>query len=134
MLSPVHIETTATLDLLLHRLLESKALLKKDESKALPKKDWGEFFSLKHNPQFYGEFPNRLADFQLLPYSEIKAISVQNEVTKFKTLHVIVDRESMGRKIVLKNEPKTKILPDWCGNGWQLDDDDVSVAAKKKGR
>ena len=98
-------------------------------------RDW-KSFSLKHNPQFYRTFPGKTADFD--QYS-IQAVSFESKVAKFKDelLHVIVDRESMGRQLTFGNPSKvTKmvVLPDRCGNGWQLDDDDVSIAVKLKGR
>jgi hypothetical protein len=126
-LSTVQIERTATLDILLHRLLESKSLLKTEGFRS---------FSLEHNPHFYRRFPDQLADFQLSPSSEIphiRAVSARDKVTEFEILHVIVDRKSMGPQITLRNQSKL-ILPGGCGNGWHLNDDDVSVATKIKGR
>ena len=66
----------------------------------------------------------------------IPAVAGQSKVTKFQfqPLHVIVDRESEGRQISLKNRPKVVTLPDQCGNGWQLDDDEMRIAVKLKGR
>ena len=126
----VHIETTATLDILLHRLLESKSLLKSDHWKSI---------SLKHNPQFYRKFPDNVAHFgrQHPSSSEtlhIPAVGVRSKVTKFQTLHVIVDRESESRQISLRNQSKVVALPDQCGNGWPLDGDEMSIAVKLKGR
>ncbi|KIM41306.1 hypothetical protein M413DRAFT_146156 [Hebeloma cylindrosporum] len=121
------IETTATLDILLHRLLESRSLLKgySDHWKAL---------SLKHNPQFYLKFPDEKVHFDSsLEVLHTPAVATRNKVEKFKTLHVIVDCTSKSRRISLGNRSQVE-LPDRCGNGWQLVDDDHSVAVKLKGR
>ena len=56
-----------------------------------------------------------------------------SKVAEFETLHVIVDRWSKSRQISLGNGSKVT-LPNRCGNGWHLDDDDASIAVKLKGR
>lgn len=98
------------------------------------KQDW-KFLSLKHNPQFYLKFPDNTARFgSFSKVSHIPAIAFRSEVTKFKTLHVIVDRGSNSRRQISLRDRSKVALPDLCGNGWQLDDDEKSIAVKLKGR
>ena len=128
----MEIENFASLNVLLHRLLWVKAM----------KNTLGSF-SLKQNPQFYTQFPNTKKDFPMPfqvsksrsdvhPY--IPALYVWDPVERYKgrPLHLIVDRDRLGREIELEDLTKLH-LPGIYGNGWYLEDDKDLIAVREKG-
>jgi hypothetical protein len=124
----VEIETFASLNVLLHRLLWAKAI-----DKALAS------FSLKQNPEFYPKFPNTKKDFRVAKsrsdvHLYIPALYVWDRVERYKgdTLHLIVDRDRSDRKVELENLTKLD-LPEIYSNGWYLENDKDLIAVREKG-
>ena len=128
----VVIETSATLNDLLHRLFWEKAI-----HNSFP------HFSLKQNPQFYTNFPTKKKDFsssspvdssRSYPHYYIPALFVWDSVEKYKgdrPLHLIFDR-GISKRVVL-SDLSDRLLPEIYGNGWHLDDDNDLIAVREKG-
>jgi len=133
-LNAVKIEEGATLDVLLHRVFESKSLLIKTKQT----RGWEKPISLKSNPQFYETFPSTLTEYAQCSASNsepsyISALRGWEYVEKYEILQLIVDRRPSNRKVMLEDRSRID-LPRSCSNGWHLDDANTTVVVKLNGR